>query len=83
MPRVVSQAREQKLQFIHAIIEFLLCLADADVTKKPKRLITNLWCHCYSVNMLLKIAALVKYANLMVKTKAPFFPIFKHRRHQD
>jgi hypothetical protein len=25
----------------------------------------------------------VKYANLMVKTKAPFFPIFKHRRHQD
>jgi hydrogenase maturation factor len=82
MPQVVSQAREQKLQFIHAIIEFIVCLAAADVIKKPKRLITNFWCHCYSVNIPLKIAALVKNADLMTKIRAPFFTIFRHRRHQ-
>jgi hypothetical protein len=82
MAQGVSQAREHKLQFIHAVIEFILCLAPADVIKKLKRLITNLWRHFYPVDMLLKIAALVKGANSITKIRAPFFTIFMHRRHQ-
>jgi hypothetical protein len=82
MAQVVSQAREQNLQFINVIIEFLPCLAAAGVIKKPKRLITNFWRDSYSVTMLLKIAALVKSANSMTKVRAPFFTIFIHHLHQ-